>query len=78
MIAGKPETRLITGKPEATLHVNNKITSMFRWQIEFQVAMPVASGHVTGDEQDYEYVNMIVCCVFVLFCTLLFIVYLAC
>ena len=27
--------------------------------------MPGASGHATGDEQDLEYVNMIVCCVFV-------------
>ena len=44
--------RVIAGKPEATLCVNNKITGMFMWHIEFQVAMPGASGHVTGDEQD--------------------------
>ena len=42
---------MIAGKPEATLRINNKVTSTFRWHIEFQVAMP-ASGHVTGDEQD--------------------------
>ena len=43
---------MIVGKPEVTLRINNKITSMFRWHIEFQVAMPGASGHVSGDEQD--------------------------
>ena len=30
--------RVIAGKPEGTLCGNNKITCMFRWHIEFQVA----------------------------------------
>ena len=46
------ETQVIAGNPEATLCVNNKITSVFRWHTEFQVTMPGASGHVTCDEQD--------------------------
>ena len=44
------QARVIAGNPEATLRVNNKITSVFRWHNEFQVAMPGTSRHITRDE----------------------------